>query len=451
MIKKTFRRVACVIMSIAAVALCSRGGVDALAVNQNEVDNANKQVEEAKKKIDELNNQLSQVNNDIAAVQVVVDELDKMVTDISVNISYYGTLISNKQAEIDSKNIEISDKSAEIDAAELELKDAVDSKEKQYESMKKRIQYMYECGEENFLDTIFESDDLSQVLGNAEYVSSIVAYDREQLKKMEETQKKIETLLLKLEDDKGTLEGQKKALEEQKNELSILEQGLKEQKLLADQTLSVKEAALEKLMSDQSYFEEMKKAEEAKLEELKKQAEELKKRWEEEVAKAQQQGQSAEEANKKKLEEIGLAGGFFWPVERQHNIYTSHFGPRIDPVYGNYGNHSGLDISGYGIYGSNVYSCYAGTVISVDIYNPAVDTPSSKPYGTSVQVDHGAGVVTLYAHMSATNAYVGQVVKAGDKIGEVGSTGKSTGAHLHLTLYIKGVLSDPEPFLSRPL
>lgn len=450
MLKKTIRRIACILMCIVIVTLCNRKPVDTMAVNQTDVDDANKQVEETKKKIDKLNNDLTQVNNDIAAVQKVVAELDNMIIDITNNISYYGTLISNKQAEIDTKNNEISDKQAEIDAAELELKDAVESKEKQYESMKKRIQYMYECGEETFLDTIFESDDLSQVLGNAEYVSSIIAYDRKQLDKMEETQKKIENLLLKLEDDKEELEGQKQELEEQKKELVNLEQGLKDQKLLADQTLSVKESALNQLIHDQNYIEEQKKIEEAKLEEQKREAAELQRRWAEEVAKAQQQGIDADEANKRKLEEIGLAGGFAWPLDPQHNIYTSHFGPRIHPIFGGYSNHSGVDISGYGIFGSNIYACYPGTVISVDVYTPGVDTAYTKPYGTSVKIDHGAGVVTLYAHMSATNAYVGQTVKAGDKIGEVGSTGASTGAHLHLTLYIKGVLADPEPFLTKP-
>lgn len=450
MYKKIIRGIAGIMLCIMIVTLCNTKTVDTLAVNQSQVDNANKQVEETKKKIDQLNNELTQVNNDIKSVQAYVAELDQTIADITTNISYYGTLIKNKQAEIDEKNSEISNKQTEIDTAEVELNDSVASREKQYQDMKKRIQYMYECGNESFLDRIFEADDLSQVLGNTEYVSSIVAYDRKQLEKMEETQKKIENLLLKLEDDKSILEGQKKELEGQKQELVTLEQGLKDQKLLADQALNVKEEALKQLINDQSYIEEQKKIEEAKLEEQKREAAELQRRWAEEVAKAQQAGIDADEANKRKLEEIGLAGGFSWPLDPQFNIYTSRFGPRIHPVFGGYSNHSGLDISGYGIFGSNIYACYPGTVISVDVYTPGVDTAYTKPYGTSVKVDHGAGVVTLYAHMSATNAYVGQTVKAGDKIGEVGSTGASTGAHLHLTLYIKGVLADPEPFLTKP-
>lgn len=450
MTKKFVRGLAGVLMCTMLVTVGNNKFINTYAIDKTEVDDANKQVEETKKKIEELNNELSQVNNNIEVVKGYVAELDATISSITTNISYYDTLIVNKQAEIDAKNGEIVNKQSEIDDAEIELKDAVESKEKQYEDMKKRIQYMYERGEESFLDMIFEAEDLDEVLGKAEYASSIVAYDKKKLEQMEQTQVKIEELLVKLESDKESLETQKTDLEAQKTELVILENGLKEQKLLADQALNVKQSALNQLIYDQSYIEEQKKIEEAKLAEQKREAEELQRRWAEEVAKAEAQGLNADEANKRKLEEIGLAGGFKWPLEPWFTTYTSHFGPRYHPVFGYYSNHSGLDISGGGIYGTNIYACYPGTVISVDVYNPAVDNAVTKPYGTSVQVDHGAGVVTLYAHMSAASVVVGQQVNAGDKLGEVGSTGASTGAHLHLTLYIKGMLSDPEPFLTKP-
>lgn len=448
--KKVLRIFAATALSAVLALNCAGTIREAKAIDKTDVENANKEVEATKKRIEELNSQLNSVNGSITDAEKTIEELDNTIAGIENSISGYRVQISNKQKEIDDKNNEINDKQKDIEGTENDLKDASETEKKQYEDMKKRIQYMYECGENSFLDSIFSADNLSDMLSKTEYASSIIEYDKKQLDKYKATKEKIEEILAKLKTDKLELENQKSKLETQKKELLNLEAGLEEQRNLANSALEVKEQALTSLKNNKDYIEKAKKTEEAKLAEQKKQAEEALRRWAEEVAKANAAGIDADEANKRKLEEIGLAGGFKWPVDGRYNIITSYFGPRIHPISGVYTNHSGMDISGYGIYGANIYACYPGKVIQVDYWNPAVDTMNSKPYGASVRIDHGAGVETLYAHMTTPNVQVGQIVNAGDVIGFVGSTGASTGPHLHLSLFVKGVFSDPLPYLQRP-
>lgn len=446
---KKIARILTASLCLVTVAICSTRTVNTYAVDKTAVDEANRQVEETKKKIQSLNNQLSSVGKDIDSVNNYIAQLDSAINELELNLAYQHTMVTNKQDEIENKNKEIIIKQKEIDLTEVELDDASKVEQKQYEDMKKRIQYMYESGDDAFLDRIFSSDDLADMLGNTEYVSSIVSYDRDQLQKLRDTKDKIKELLEKCQSDKITLENQKKDLENQQTELISMEKSLKDQKDYTDSAKKQKEDALDQLEYSQNYIQEQKRIEEAKLQQQQKEAQELARRWAEEVAKAQESGISADEANKRKLEEIGLAGGFKWPANG-HYIITSQFGPRIHPITGTYNNHTGTDIAGYNMYGSPITACYSGTVIFTDTYVNGVDTMYTKPYGTQVQIDHGAGVVTLYAHMSALNVQQGQVVNAGDVIGFVGSTGASTGPHLHLTLYIKGVLANPLDYMAIP-
>ena len=126
--------------------------------------------------------------------------------------------------------------------------------------------------------------------------------------------------------------------------------------------------------------------------------------------------------------------GFMWPTA-SHYI-TCPFGPRTDPITGKYANHSGMDI-GAG-YGAPIYACKSG-VVTKATYNSI--------FGYHVVINHGDGFSTLYGHMCQYKVRVGQTVSRGQVIGYVGSTGRSTGPHLHLTMYYNGALVNPRKYL----
>ena len=151
-------------------------------------------------------------------------------------------------------------------------------------------------------------------------------------------------------------------------------------------------------------------------------------------------GGNADTEAQKTLETIGLAGGFKWPLPG-YNMITSEWGMRYHPITGEYRLHDGFDISGYGVNGKPIVAAYSGTVILSQYY---------WGYGNCVQISHGSGVVTLYAHCSALAVNVGDVVQAGQVIGYVGSTGNSTGPHLHFSLFVQGQSVNPRDYLTIP-
>lgn len=134
-----------------------------------------------------------------------------------------------------------------------------------------------------------------------------------------------------------------------------------------------------------------------------------------------------------------LIDGVAWPVPGTLTI-TSHFGTRTDPITGASAYHSGMDIAGPGVNGKPVVAMFDGTVIKSG-YNGGL--------GLSVTLRHEGGMETVYGHLSALNAPLGKKVKAGKEIGKIGSTGRSTGPHLHLMVRINGNLADPAKYLKK--
>lgn len=137
------------------------------------------------------------------------------------------------------------------------------------------------------------------------------------------------------------------------------------------------------------------------------------------------------------------SSGWNWPVPSSHSI-SSYYGNRYHPVYHYYRFHSGIDISAS--YGSAVVSSRAGEVILVSNKYQGRNTGGSG-YGNYIVVDHGDGFCSLYAHLKQTLVSVGQQVDAGEKIGLVGSTGTSTGPHLHYEIFYNGENVDPMKYL----
>jgi murein DD-endopeptidase MepM/ murein hydrolase activator NlpD len=124
-----------------------------------------------------------------------------------------------------------------------------------------------------------------------------------------------------------------------------------------------------------------------------------------------------------------------WPVPGYSRI-SSYYGMRIHPIFKTKKLHTGIDIPAPT--GTAITSAGDGTVIFSDWLGG---------YGKAVMIDHGGGMVTLYAHNSATNAKVGQTVKRGATIAKAGSTGNSTGPHLHFEVRKNGAYVDPIPWL----
>lgn len=442
--KKVFRITA---VALSAVSLCVFAGRDAVvqtnAVEQTDIDNAEQEEKEMEQRIEELQNELDTIAADISDTESYIVQLDQKLEGYTTELVACQEKIDAKQLEIDAKIQEIAEKQTDIDNAQEELEAARQEEAEQYEAMKLRIQYMYECGSDTFLDMIFSAEDLSDMLGKAEYVTSIMDYDRQQLKKLAETQDSISLMIATLEEDKEALQSEKTVLENEQNELITLQNDLQNQQSYIDLILAEKESKLTTLEGQQQNAETAKAAAELELEEQKKIVANIKAEWEEQQRKAQESGSDAETETQKTLEAIGLAGGFTWPIPG-YNTITSEWGMRYHPILHYNTLHDGFDISGAGIYGKPIVAAYSGTVSIADSSN------STSGYGYYIKIDHGVGVSTLYAHCSLLAVSAGQYVEAGQVIGYIGSTGNSTGAHLHFSVFIQGESKNPRDYITIP-
>lgn len=441
----------CIVLTSVFVtgAVVNNVAVKTMAVEQGAIDDAAEELRQAQERLDKIKSELEALSSNISDTEGYITQIDQKLGEYTAQLVDYQQKIAAKQQDIDKKIVEIDKKAAEIE----EKKDKLDIIQAQqradYESMKSRIQYMYECGDESFLEMLFSSEDLSDMLGTAEYVNNIVEYDRKQLEKLANAEASMADLVAKLEADIKQLQNDKKILDNEKASLVSMEKDVESQRSYIDTILQSKKETLETLKQQQNQAASAESMIEKEIAEKQAVYDRLKAQWEEERKKAEQQGINVEEAVTKTLEDIGLSGGFKMPLApdytcggatRTNYLISSVCGiSRYIPSLGIYGNtHSGLDFPAD--FGVPILAVYGGTVVEVQ--------SSPGGFGNYVVVEHGIGVKTLYAHMSNFECYVGQRVEAGQMIGRVGSTGASTGAHLHLSLLISGVYTDIMPYYS---
>ncbi len=426
---------------------------DYQAITEDDVKRAERELEAAKQQAQQLDNKLNELNGSISDTESYINQVDGWISDVTLQIYNLNQEINAKQAKIDAKQTQINDTLANIDAVktsiaqtEINLSDAQTTEANQYSSMKLRIQYMYENGDESFLDILFSSDSMIDFLNNAEYISEISKYDREKLIEYGENKDRITNLLANLETQKSELETQEAKYETELGELeeqkSVLDSKKSEQEVLqASYTdlYNAKNNELSNLESQQSDTEYKKQLALKEVEEQEQRVEQARKEYAAWLAELARLNKDADAAVAAKLAEINVTG-FTWPVPGFNRI-TSQFGMRMHPILGYEKLHDGTDISGAGINGTPILAAYSGTVVLAQSY---------WGYGNCVKIDHGGGVVTLYAHASAILVSVGQQVNAGDTIALVGSTGNSTAPHLHFSLIIKGEFVNPLDYVVVP-
>lgn len=308
--------------------------------------------------------------------------------------------IENISAQIEEYNVMIGQK-------EIEVQEAQAREDEQMEKYKERIRAMEENGTISYYSVLFDAADFSDLLGRLDMVSEIMEYDELVYNQLVEA--KQATIAAKEE-----LENMVAEQETVKADLVVYEQDLAVQVEEASQVIAQLESELGDYRAD---FEEVSNAEDELQAQIDKMADELKKQ---EAA-----GNS-----------VASTGTYIWPSQASRYV-TSKFGTRWHPVYQRYKTHYGIDIGAS--YGTNVLAADSGTVVTATY---------SSSYGNYVLINHGGGNMTLYAHMSKLNVSAGQSVSQGQVIGLIGSTGVSTGPHLHFEIRVNGTRVNPLDYFS---
>lgn len=368
----------------------------ALAVTQADINALQSDADELDAKRKELESQLDSLSDDKAQALKRKELLDQQ--------------ISNTSAQIANVEAQISEYEELITQTEAELGDAEEREEAQYELFCSRVRSMEEQGTVSYWSVLFKADSFTDLLSRLDFVNEIMDYDQRVIQDLQDLQQEITEKKESLEDSRSESEAAKAKLVSEKSTLD---------KQRADAVALVNE-----INANEAEYQSTLDAIDAEEEAIQARIVELSRQL------AAQQAASGQTTSNAAL------GGYIWPVSSRR--ITSPFGNRNTGIAGASTNHKGVDIGGV-YYSSEVHAAKSGTVI-VSQY--------SSSYGNYVVVSHGSGNTTLYAHMSSRSVSVGQWVDQGDVLGITGSTGISSGPHLHFEITENGVRVDPLQYLT---
>lgn len=369
------------------------------------------------------------LENDLQKAKELIDSLKGSKEDIQSEVEKLDKQLNEISGKVKELESQLSKKRQEIADTESALNKAKEQEKKQYRNMKKRIQFMYENGQTSYVEMLLSADSFTDFLNAVEYITQISQYDRKMLKEYQNMQVTIADTQKTLETDYASLQSLQAKVQEEKQAVAALE--------------SAKKGELNAVADDLTDAQSVAKAYEAEIQaqnEVIAQIQAAQKRAAEQQA-AQQQAQAAEEnqntaQNTTPSGNGQSTGSMMWPCPSSKRV-TSDYGPRTSPTNGASSNHKGIDIGA--AYGADIVAADGGTVL--------VATYSSSG-GNYVIIDHGGGLCTVYMHASSLTVSAGQTVSKGQVIAKVGSTGISTGNHLHFGVTLNGVYVSPWGYVS---
>lgn len=346
------------------------------------------------KKLQDVRRNIQDVRQEQTEKKKILDELNQTMIVLDAKIDESEKRIESMEANIKSKHEEIVSTQEEIH----HLQKTID---KNTTLLGKRLQVIYRTSEVDYLRVILNSENMEEALSNVSMIKKIIKKDREVLKELKES--------------KEAIEKHKSNLEKQERQMIALLEGVAAEK-----------NTLEKARAQQQKDKEVIRQDLAKLEIMEQQM--------------YQEANALEQRIRELQTSKGLTGAYKggsmgWPLTVAGR-FTSGYGGRVSPITKRQEFHSGVDLAAP--MGTGICAANDGKVIFAG---------NRGTYGKAIMVDHGGGIVTLYAHCSAFVASEGDMVTKGQVIAKVGSTGYSTGPHLHFEVRINGKHVNPSGYI----
>lgn len=387
-VQKTVIRVIAVLLALlmAGSVLINVIGSRASAASQSALDDLKRERDAIRQQIKDINAEINSLESDrktaVAQKEVLdsrVELTQKMIDNLTEQISEYGVLIEERENEVEK----------------LQQEEA-----EQWDTYKVRMRAMEENGSISYYAIIFGANSFADLLSRIDMVSSIMDHDKNLYNNLVSAREATQQAKVALEAAKAGMEDTKAEQEEAR---VLLMQQVEE----AGQLIAAIQADIDKA------------------EELYAQVSAEEDRVRDEI------NEMEEELRRQQASNVVGTGSFLWPTDYSNRV-NSPFGSRNTGISGASTYHGGIDIGAD--YGSNVFASDSGTVL--------VSTKNSS-YGNYVTISHGNGFTTLYAHMSSRVVSAGQTVTRGQIIGYAGSTGISSGPHLHFEIWLNGNRVDP--------
>lgn len=348
---------------------------------------------------DELKAKLDKNNDAIEAKTSEINQVKKQQKTLLDEIEELDVEMNKAQKELDDIQSQINSLNSDIKNKQKSIEEANKKQEEEEILLQKRVRAMYENGDVTYVKMLMDSSSVSDFIKRCELTDRMVEADKELFSSLTELKNQINKEVAELEESKVVVEAAKRVESENKQKLAT--------------SRSAKDSR-------------------AKL--LEKDVAELQKQLDRELEESQ--------AIERQLRELSGTStvvskneDFIWPGAYS-KVITCKYGPRIHPITKKNSTHTGIDIRA--ALGTSVYAAASGTVIKA-CYNTA--------YGNMIIIDHGNGLSTLYGHATQLLVKVGDTVNQGDTIMKAGSTGYSTGPHLHFEVRKNGTPQDPKNYL----
>ena len=384
------------------------------------------EINDSKARIKENQKKLEELKSKTYAVDARLDELNKLKEDAAAYISGLDAELAEVEKEIERLNEEIVGMEQQIGTVETQLSEAEEDERAQYASMKKRIKFMYEHSNDNLISIIFGAEDFSDIINRAEYIRNVSVYDRQKLDEYVELRNAAKAKKEELESARQVMSQTMSEIEDRKNSIEKLQSDKEKEVAGYESGIASKEAELSEMNKDMAGIRAAIQAEENNIAAI-----------EAEIRRQEEEARKKAEANGEAFTPLTVGDiSFTWPCPGASRI-TSKFGDRESPTEGASTNHKGVDIGASS--GTPVVAAAGGTVVLATY---------SASAGNYIMLSHGGSVYTVYMHLSSMSVSKGDTVSRGDKIGAVGSTGYSTGPHLHFGIRINGSYVDPLGYVS---
>ncbi len=392
-------------------AMMSEAALSAKAINLSSVTSENiqameQQIKDAKKEKESLSGSISNLQQIKKELEAEKGNLKNYVAKLDENVAVLENNIANLQAQITFKEAEILQTQEQLESAQA-------TADRQYDSMRTRIRFMYESGMNTSIWSLLAaSESIGDFLNKADYINSIYAYDQKMWEEYQMNSEYIQLCKEGLELEKEVLDGQKANVEKEQAQVEELIQQKNQEITNYETDIKNKANAI------REYEQDVKEQNEiiTTLE------------------------QAVIEARKKILQENGYVltydgGEFKFPLASYTRV-SDDYGERIHPILKVPQFHNGIDFASPK--GTAIYAAYDGQVIAATY---------STTMGNYVMIDHGSGLYTIYMHASKLHVKKDDIVIRGEKIAEVGSTGRSTGNHLHFSVRLNGSYVSPWDYL----
>ena len=415
---KKVQRIIVIVLAAALLLTVMIPALSAIAgatVTQSDIDNIKDSLSSISQRKKDVDAQLAAARSDLAQAKKAVELVQEQVFLTEQQIGYQQQLLDEIQAAINESQAQIDAYDEQIDQKNADIHDLEEQEAQQYQEFYDQVRWMEETGNTSYLSILFEASSFQQLLDYAMLITDIMEYSNRIIERLEATQEELAKARAALQADRDAQAAVKLQQEGQKAEQEAQMDELERQKAQLDKDKAEAVALMNRIAASESAF--AKDAAELAAEE----------------AAAEKALKDAERRYAEQLAALQNTGEWYWPLPGKVSV-TSLFGYRPDPFTGKPSNHSGTDVPAAA--GTEIHAAQGGIVTYVS-------SRQSIDYGWYCMISHGNGYVTLYAHQRVKPIVTeGQVVQKGQVVGYVGSTGYSTGNHLHFELRVNGVRKD---------